>query len=649
MPNRRNPLSALAVAALLAGPATGHAQRNDDRTTTPVKHVIVLIGENRSFDHIYATYQPRSGARIDNLLAKGIVNADGSPGPRFALAAQYQATDTDKYHISPARTAPYATLPPVSTGGTPQEQTATRTPFKTLEQARAATDDLLPEDLVLLTTGASGLPRNEIDIRIPNVHALPNGPFPLTPGIPYDAFTSNPVHRFYQAWQQADCAVAHVTPDNPSGCRNDLYPWVAVTAGGGSNGAPPPAGFNDQSTHEGATAMGFYNMARGDSPYLRRLSDTYAISDNYHQPAMGGTGLNSIVAGFADAIWYSDGRGHPARPPQAQVENPNPMPHTNNWYTQDGYGIRKTGQGGGSYTACADANAPGVGAILGYLAALPARPNPNCEVGLWYLVNNYAPGFNADGSLNTSGPFVLPPVPARSIGDVLLEGGVSFAWFGEGYNRAVANPGKYLGYCDVCNPFNYQTRFMADPKLRPAATKDTADFYAALHDGDLPAVSFVKPGGVTDGHPTSSKWSIFEAYARKLMTELRKRPDLWATTVVFITVDEGGGYWDSGYIQPLDFFGDGPRIPMIVVSRWSRGGQVSHAYSDHVSILKFIEKNWGLKTISGRSRDNLPNPVVAAGNPYVPVNGPAIADMMDYFDFRHPVDGGEGRDGAGVE
>ena len=50
-----------------------------------------------------------------------------------------------------------------------------------------------------------------------------------------------------------------------------------------------------------------------------------------------------------------------------------------------------------------------------------------------------------------------------------------------------------------------------------------------------------------------------------------------------ITFDEGGGYYDSGYVQPLDFFGDGTRIPMIVVSNYSTGGHISHTYTDHVS------------------------------------------------------------------
>src|SRR5262249_2855822 len=112
-----------------------------------------------------------------------------------------------------------------------------------------------------------------------------------------------------------------------------------------------------------------------------------------------------------------------------------------------------------------------------------------------------------------------------------------------------------------------------------------------------------------------------------------RRLDGKAETALFITFDEGGGYYDSGFIQPLDFFGDGPRTPLIVVSPFSTGGHVVHNYTDHVSILKFIERNWGLAPLTGRSRDNLPNPRAKKDDPYVPVNSPAIGDLFDMFDF----------------
>jgi phospholipase C len=104
------------------------------------------------------------------------------------------------------------------------------------------------------------------------------------------------------------------------------------------------------------------------------------------------------------------------------------------------------------------------------------------------------------------------------------------------------------------------------------------------------------------------------------------------TTAIFITTDEGGGYYDSGYIQPLDFFGDGTRIPLMAVSPYANPGHISHTYTDHVSILKFIERNWMLGTITGRSRDNLLNPTAGA-TPYVPGNSPAIGDLWDLFIF----------------
>ena len=624
-------LTMLSMTTSFVAPATMAAplQPNDNNTTTPIKHVIVIYGENRSFDHLYGTYQPKPGETVTNLLSEGIVKADGTPGPNFSKAAQYMATDTDTFHIAPTKTGPYATLPPVTVSG-PKANSDTSSPFKTIAEAEDATSDLLPRDLHLLLTGATGLTSGTIDTRLANVNSLPNGPYSLTPSISYDAYAASPVHRFYQMWQQMDCDVSHATSTNPSGCLNDLFPWVEVTIGAGTNGGPltgvvTPSG-------EGSVSMGVYNVAQGDMPYFKLLSDNYTISDNYHQPAKGGTGLDSIIAGFGDAIYYTDGKGNAATPPSGQIENPNPQSGTNNVYTNDGYGSTKTGNGG-SYSECSDPSQPGVQSVLSYLAALPEKPNPNCDAGHYYLLNNYNPGYLSDGTIDTTTPFAIPPVPTPSIGDVLLANAVSFAWFGEGWNQSVAEPTNPDNqYCNICNPFNYQTKFMADPKLRSVATQDTADFYNDLHSGSLPAVSFVKPSGVNDGHPASSKFDIFEAFVRKLLTELKQNPDLWATTAVFITVDEGGGYWDSGYIQSLDFFGDGTRIPLIAVSPFSTGGHVKHSYTDHVSILKFIEKNWGLPTISKRSRDNLPNP---QGGGYVPTNRPAIGDLMDMFDFSH--------------
>jgi len=143
----------------------------------------------------------------------------------------------------------------------------------------------------------------------------------------------------------------------------------------------------------------------------------------------------------------------------------------------------------------------------------------------------------------------------------------------------------------------------------------------------------VKPDSLVDGHPASSKLDLFEAMLENILDKLAAQPQLFAETAFFVTFDEGGGLWDSGFFQPLDFFGDGPRIPMIAISPFSRGGKITHTYADHASFVKFIERNWGLKPLTARSRDNLPNPRMDDDHPYVPRNMPAIGDLFDMFDF----------------
>ena len=164
------------------------------------------------------------------------------------------------------------------------------------------------------------------------------------------------------------------------------------------------------------------------------------------------------------------------------------------------------------------------------------------------------------------------------------------------------------------------------------------DLYADISNGTLPAVSFVKPSGLVDGHPSSSKLDLFEGFVRKIVDQV-EASSYADDTAIFITEDEGGGYYDSGYVQPLDYFGDGTRIPLIVVApqQYLRAqGYISHQYADHVSILKFIERNWRLLPVTYRSRDNFPNPVSLPDNPYVPLNTPALDDLFDFFTFAYP-------------
>jgi phospholipase C len=558
-------LAILAV-ALLAIPALAAAA-----TATPIEHLIVIVGENLSFDNLFATYQPATGETVGNLLSRGIVDKNGNPGPRFADAVQREATVHDRYSVTPVTGAAFAVLPQPG------------------------------------TTYASGLPQYALDVRFPP--DLSNGPYRITRYAPYTAAVGDPVHRFFQMWQQVD------------GCKKDLFTWVAITSGEGSRRRDDPA----SGTNQGGVAMGFYSMSQGDAPYFRELAQKYAIADNYHQAVMGGTGAKfvGLSTGHA-AVFLSDGL--PAPPPPSQIENPDPRPGTNNWYTQSGYRS-------GSYVACGDAAQPGVGAIRDYMAALPYKVfnDGNCAPGSYYLVNNYDTGYAFDGSPRELGgaKFVVPPQVAPNIATALTKANVSWKWYSGGRTRNGID--KDL-YCSICDPLTHSTAVMTT-SLRSNLQSIEALFRDLADDHSLPAVSFVIPPNPESGHPAYSTVSALEKFLKPLVAKVKSNPALWSKTAILVTTDEGGGYYDSGYVQILDFFGDGTRVPLIAISPFARRGHVDHTYYDHASVLKFIERNWKLSALSDRSRDNLPNPEMSTTDPYVPANRPAIGDLMNLFQF----------------
>ena len=633
---------------MVAGPAFSQngggvdKKADHEKTETPIKHVIVIIGENRTFDHVFATYVPKSGDAVANLLSKHIIKADGTPGKDFSKAAQFEAVKPfkTKYFVSLSsdEKKPYVVLPEPTLNFAP---TATIFPPGTPVSFLATLEPSLQQsDLHLLTTGAATQFTNTFvqpdpDTRVTNFDQLPNGPFQLKgAALPYDSYTGDTTHRLYEMWQQSDCNIANATKHNPSGCLNDLYPFVIVNY----TNQPDPFFGGAIDDNGGGNSMAFYNVQSGDAPVLKRLADHYSMSDNFHQSVMGGTGANHVMLGTGDAIFWSDGNGKATKPP-SHIANPDPLPGTDDVYTVDlGFD--------GNFTECADPGEPGVDAVRDYLESLPYHPRPNCKPEHYYMINNDSPGFLPDGTVDTAGVAkgaAIPPVNTRTIGDALNDKEISWAYYGGAYNAAVelqhnpttTDPTVLVGaaYCNICNFESYSTSIMGDPAQRAAHIKDTTDFFAAIDKDELPSVSFVKPDGLIDGHPASSKLDLFESMVEKTVEHLKNKPELMRETAFIVTFDEGGGYYDSGYQQPLDFFGDGPRIPMIIVSDYTKGGHVNHTYTDHVSILKFIERNWHLKPLTHRSRDNFPNPVSAKDNPYVPLNAPALGDLFDMFDF----------------
>ena len=696
-------------------------------TRSPIKHVIVVVGENRSFDNLFGTYTPPDSSQtVFNVLSEGIIDETGFPPGIFGgnpppKPSQNQATDTSTYQLSPTKTGLFASLPQPSTGlnGLPASpcllSSLTLALGLTMGPTTCTDIGLAPEDQYLVSLGGTHQPL-EVDafgispapdcrysLLIGNGNPgqsqpfpLPNGPYPLVnPGRLIKAFTDvplfdstkcvslgsqgtllyglgaplspptatavtdhtgDPAHRFFQMWQQADCSIANATKENPSGCLHDLVTWVAITQGWGITGQCQPTigstqctrPTDDEGTYQGAVAMGIYNMAAGELPILQSFAQNYALSDNYHQPIMGGTGPNSEAIFTGDVYYFADpgGTGAPVKPSGDLISNPNPVEGSNNFYTLDTLPAADQGSTSfGGATDCSDVTQPGIAPIVDYLNALPYKPfnNHNCAAGTYYQINNEYPAYDHLGNPIATSPnqsnefpagphFSIGPQTIPTIADALTKKKITWKYYGDGYNQAGSESPDNELYCSICNGLQYAKSIMTTPLKNNI--QDLDSFYQDVRTNKLPAVSFVKPSTLLDGHPGTSTPALYEAFVKNIVETVQSNPKVWDSTAILLTFDESGGEYDSGYIQPIDFFGDGPRTVMLAVSPFSKFDFVDHTYSDHASILKFIEWNWKLKPLSKRSRDNLPNPKTASMQPYVPTNSPAIGDLTNMFDFR---------------
>jgi phospholipase C len=237
-------------------------------TTSPIKHVIIIVGENRSFDHLFATYVPKTpGENVLNLLTEGIVDPNGAPGPNFAKGRQYQivsAPNGGKYFISAdsPNKALYATLPPPDLAGV-----GALSPYIGILSLPHGDPGLPGFDQFLFGTGGTGLGFTlGPDTRITNVNALPPGPFQMTgPNMPFEAFTGDTVHQYFQMYQQMDCAIdtQHVSMNNPTGCLHDLQSAVTTTY------STPPG----TTPHDTGQTVAFFNMQNGDAPVFKSLAE----------------------------------------------------------------------------------------------------------------------------------------------------------------------------------------------------------------------------------------------------------------------------------------------------------------------------------------------------------------------------------------
>lgn len=118
-----------------------------------------------------------------------------------------------------------------------------------------------------------------------------------------------------------------------------------------------------------------------------------------------------------------------------------------------------------------------------------------------------------------------------------------------------------------------------------------SDFISEVMNGSLPAVSWVLPNPINDmGPPNNILYG--EAWLLYIINTVEESP-IWNSTVIFITWDEFGGYYD--HVPPPIINGEplGVRVPLIVISPYAKEDYVSHTLLTHASLIAFIDYNWG--------------------------------------------------------
>ncbi|TML45175.1 MAG: alkaline phosphatase family protein [Actinobacteria bacterium] len=285
------------------------------------------------------------------------------------------------------------------------------------------------------------------------------------------------------------------------------------------------------------------------------------------------------------------------------------------------------------------------------------------------LIGNLPPAHDdcdASGAVN---PTTLE-MAGSNIGDLLNAKGITWGWFTGGFK-----PTSYVNGKAVCgsthdniagvpqndyfngedDPFQYYPSTNNAHHVPPSSVAkigssdqarhqyDLSDFWAAADSGHMPAVSFLRAPSYAQGHPGYSDPLDEQQFLVTTINRLEKLP-AWRSTAVMITWDESDGWYDHvmppivspsndpandvldgsglcGTPKPgayLDRCGFGPRIPLLVISPWSRTNFVDHSVIAQSAIIRFIEDNWSLGRIGDQSFDAISG---------------TLATM---FDFRHP-------------
>lgn len=210
---------------------------------------------------------------------------------------------------------------------------------------------------------------------------------------------------------------------------------------------------------------------------------------------------------------------------------------------------------------------------------------------------------------------LLSPPPDEqlydNIGDRLNAANLEWSWYNENWNivkpwalKTAFGPGdgsavldSEMVYVAHHNPFQYSPRWF--DYVKSGNIRDATDFLSDARDGKLPSVSFVKASGAHDEHPSRCAPAIGIEWVKTLVEAVAQGP-CWSKTAIFVTYDEGGGFWDSKPPVIVDNYGFGTRVPAILVSPWAKNCFVDHNVSSTSSILRLIETRFNLNPLNHR-------------------------------------------------
>jgi acid phosphatase len=215
-----------------------------------------------------------------------------------------------------------------------------------------------------------------------------------------------------------------------------------------------------------------------------------------------------------------------------------------------------------------------------------------------FAINTIQPRSGLHNPAVTDDRYRLPPQSMPTIGRLLTDAGVSWAWYSGGYDDAVAgHPDPTFVYHH--QPFAYFADFADGTAGRAEHLKGERDMLIAINDRTLPAVSFYKPLGANDEHPGYANIVQGDNHAAWLIQSIRNS-FIWNDAVIIVTYGSNGGIWDHVAPPKVDRWGPGTRVPAIIISRFARRHFIDHTTYDTTSILKLIETRWHLTPLSER-------------------------------------------------